>query len=118
MIITLGEVIVGTVTAVSAAVEEHGWTLEAVAVAAAGTLLAFGMLAVLYDALVRRVHGLHLLMFVGAVVVMALAVVVSLFGVGVGVTLLITSLAPLVLVVGYEAGGHRKAAADLLRLDV
>ena len=49
--------------------------------------------------------------------VMALAVVVSLSGVGVGVTLLITSLAPLVLVVGYEAGGHRKAAADLLRLD-
>ncbi len=190
VIITLGEVIVGTVTAVSAAVEEHGWSAQAVAVAAAGTLLAFGMwwvyfivpsarilhrhrdrafafgylhiplfgaiaavgaglhvaalrisgeahvddtfalltvalptvvfvvmLAVLYDALVRRVDGLHLLMFVGAVVVVGVAVVVSLAGAGLGVTLLITSLAPLVVVVGYEAGGHRKAAADLVRLD-
>ncbi len=43
VIITLGEVILGTVTSISAIVTEHGWTVEAVMLAFSGTALAFGI---------------------------------------------------------------------------
>ncbi|MHC2997800.1 low temperature requirement protein A [Microbacterium sp. HJ5] len=43
VIITLGEVILGTILAISAVVTEGGWTLEAGLVAIGGTALAFGM---------------------------------------------------------------------------
>nr|WP_309068481.1 low temperature requirement protein A [Microbacterium sp.] len=42
-IITLGEVVLGTVLSVSAVVEEEGWSLAAGVVAFGGTALAFGM---------------------------------------------------------------------------
>ena len=43
VIITLGEVILGTVTTISAIVVEHGWTVEAIMLAFSGTALAFGI---------------------------------------------------------------------------
>ena len=43
VIITLGEVILGTILAISAVVEQQGWTLEAALVAFAGVALAFAM---------------------------------------------------------------------------
>ena len=43
VIITLGEVILGTVLAISAVVDRAGWSIEAVLVAFSGTALAFGM---------------------------------------------------------------------------
>ena len=43
VIITLGEVILGTITAISAVVQTQGWSTEAVLVAVAGTALAFGL---------------------------------------------------------------------------
>ncbi|MFD6698205.1 MULTISPECIES: low temperature requirement protein A [unclassified Microbacterium] len=43
VIIALGEVILGTVLAISAAVDHGGWSVEAVLIAAGGTSLAFGM---------------------------------------------------------------------------
>ena len=43
VIITLGEVVLGTILAVSAVVEEQGWDLDAALVAFGGTMLAFGM---------------------------------------------------------------------------
>jgi low temperature requirement protein LtrA len=43
VIITLGEVLLGTITAISAVVESQGWSAEAVLVAFAGTALAFGL---------------------------------------------------------------------------
>ena len=43
VIITLGEVILGTITAVAAAVGRVGWSMEAVLIVVAGTGLAFGM---------------------------------------------------------------------------
>ena len=43
VIITLGEVILGTVLAVSAVVDHFGWSLEAGLVALSGTALAFGL---------------------------------------------------------------------------
>jgi low temperature requirement protein LtrA len=43
VIITLGEVVLGTILAVSAVVEEEKWSVDAGAVAFGGTLLAFGL---------------------------------------------------------------------------
>ncbi|MFE5673247.1 low temperature requirement protein A [Agromyces sp. NPDC056523] len=43
IIITLGEIVLGTILAISAVVEEQGWTLEAVLVTVGGTMLAFGL---------------------------------------------------------------------------
>ena len=43
VIITLGEVILGTVLAISAVVEEQGWSLEAASVAFGGVALVFAM---------------------------------------------------------------------------
>jgi len=44
VIITLGEVILGTIVAISAILEEqHGWSVDAALVAFGGTALAFGM---------------------------------------------------------------------------
>ena len=47
-IIAMGEGIVGTVAAISAAVEEAGWTLDAALVCAAGTGLTFGLWWIYY----------------------------------------------------------------------
>jgi low temperature requirement protein LtrA len=43
VIITLGEVVLGTILAVSAVVEAQGWSVEAALVAFGGTALAFGL---------------------------------------------------------------------------
>lgn len=42
-IITLGEIVLGTILAISAVVQAQGWTLEAGMVALAGTALVFGL---------------------------------------------------------------------------
>ncbi|MGR2753129.1 low temperature requirement protein A [Agromyces arachidis] len=43
VIITLGEIVLGTILAINAVVEEQGWDLEAVLVTVGGTTLAFGL---------------------------------------------------------------------------
>ncbi|GAA2121953.1 low temperature requirement protein A [Glycomyces algeriensis] len=43
VIITLGEIVLGTILAVSAVIESQGWSVEAVLVAFGGTALAFGL---------------------------------------------------------------------------
>jgi low temperature requirement protein LtrA len=43
VIITLGEVILGTILAISAVVDDEGWTLQAALIAIGGTTLAFGL---------------------------------------------------------------------------
>ena len=43
VIITLGEIILGTILAISAVIDEQGWSVETVAVAFGGTALAFGL---------------------------------------------------------------------------
>jgi low temperature requirement protein LtrA len=42
-IITFGEVVLGTTTAIEAVVAEQGWSVEAAAIALAGVSLAVGM---------------------------------------------------------------------------
>ena len=43
VIITLGEIVLGTILAISAVVEKQGWSVEAALVAFGGTALAFGL---------------------------------------------------------------------------
>lgn len=43
VIITLGEVVLGTILAISAVIEVEGWSTEAVLIAAGGTTLVFGL---------------------------------------------------------------------------
>lgn len=43
VIITLGEVVIGTITSISAIVHEHGWTFDAGLLAVVGTALAFAL---------------------------------------------------------------------------
>ena len=43
VIITLGEVVIGTITTISVLVHEHGWTTDAVVLTVAGIALAFGL---------------------------------------------------------------------------
>ncbi|MDQ7993738.1 MAG: low temperature requirement protein A, partial [Propionicimonas sp.] len=43
VIITLGEIVLGTILAISAVVEVEGWSTEAILVAAGGTTLVFGL---------------------------------------------------------------------------
>jgi low temperature requirement protein LtrA len=43
VIITLGEVVIGTITTISAVVHDQGWTVDAAVLAVAGTALAFGL---------------------------------------------------------------------------
>ncbi|MFC0682517.1 low temperature requirement protein A [Lysobacter korlensis] len=43
VIITLGEVVIGTITTISAVVHQQGWTVDAAVLAVAGTALAFGL---------------------------------------------------------------------------
>jgi len=43
VIITLGEIVLGTILAISAVIEKQGWSVETVAIAFGGTALAFGL---------------------------------------------------------------------------
>jgi low temperature requirement protein LtrA len=58
-IIALGEGVVGTVAALSAVVEQHGWTMDAALVGVAGTGLTFGMWWVYYMLPSARVLHVH-----------------------------------------------------------
>lgn len=180
VMITLGEIVLGTIAAVAAVVERSGWTVEAVLVVVAGTGLAFGVwwsyfvvptgdiLArhrgrawlwgyggiVVFAAVAAMGAGLHVAAYVaggeasigtvgavlvaavpvlvtvlaylgiyaylvgafdpfhtvliaGAVVVLALAVLLAGLGVGLGACLLVVTAAPAVIVVGYETVGYR-----------
>ncbi|MDY0909159.1 low temperature requirement protein A [Microbacterium sp. CFBP9034] len=189
VIITLGEVILGTILAISAVLEVEGWSVQAALVAFGGTTLAFALwwvyfilpsgpvlarhprrgfvwgyghmvifgslvgvgaglhvaanviahpdghvgaefalltvavpvlvfevaLFTIYSLLVREFDPFHLWLFLGAVAMLALSVLAVMLGATIGVALLILACSPIVIVVGYEAVGHRHQAAVLER---
>ncbi|WP_308799789.1 low temperature requirement protein A [Agromyces silvae] len=188
VIITLGEIVLGTILAISAVVEEQGWTFETGLVAFGGTALAFGLwwvyftvpsgdvLArhprrgfvwgyghiVLFAALAGTGAGLHVAafviegvahlgdtaalvtvvapvavflaalftltsllvlrfdivdlgLFVGALVVLAAAVLAVAAGASMGVGIVVAALAPVVVIVGFETVGRRRREAMLER---
>ncbi|MFK4730187.1 low temperature requirement protein A [Agromyces mediolanus] len=189
VIITLGEIVLGTILAISAVVEEQGWSADAVAVAFGGVLLAFGlwwcyftmpsgkllaafprrafvwgyghmlvfgslaatgaglhvaanviadevtiteiaalatvvvpvavfltMLFALYSFLMGRFDSFHIGLYLGSLAVLALAVVLVSAGASLPLGILVTALAPVVVVVGYETVGHRHQRAALEEL--
>ena len=188
IMITLGEVILGTITAVAALVAHVDWSVEAILVVIAGTGLTFGLwwgyfilpsasvlahhrerkwawgyghlvlfgalaavgaglhvaayaaegeavigtvgavLSVaipvlifsvgffaLYSALFRAVDAFHLMLASGLVLILALVVVLAAVGVPLGWCLLVVTLAPFVISVGYETVGYRHVEADIER---
>lgn len=181
VIITLGEVVLGTILAISAVVEEqHEWTVDAAVVAFGGTLLAFGLwwsyftmpsgkllaafrrrsyvwgyghmvvfgalaatgaglhvaanaitgeahiddvaavltlvvpvgvfllaLFALYTFLMGRFDPFHVGLCLASLAVLAAAVIAVAAGASLPAGIVITALAPIVVVVGYETVGHR-----------
>jgi low temperature requirement protein LtrA len=187
-IITLGEVLLGTVNSVSVIVQKQGWSTDAVMLMVAGTGLTLGLwwcyailpsgpvlakfrqrawlwgyahmivfasvaamgaglhvagfsvegtsdigavgtvltvaipvlifsvlLFGLYSYLIRELDRLHVWLFAGCVVVLALAVMLALAGATLGLCLIVVMLAPAVVVVGFETIGHRHEAEALGR---
>jgi low temperature requirement protein LtrA len=186
-IIALGEGVVGTVAALSAVIEQQGWTTDVALVGIAGTGLTFGMwwvyymlpagpvlhahrnrafvwgygqmlivtaivatgaglhvaayfiehkahisalatvltvavpvsvflglIYALYYYLVRRFDPFHLTLLGATAIVVVVAVVAALNGIGMAACLVILMFAPAVTVVGYEMRGYRHQAAALM----
>jgi low temperature requirement protein LtrA len=69
----------------------------------------------LYTYLVRAFDPLHVGLFAGTVGMLLLAVVLAAAGASIGFCLLVVTLSPAVVVVGYETVGHRHQAEVLKR---
>jgi low temperature requirement protein LtrA len=188
VIITLGEGILGTISAVASVVAHVGWSTEAILVMVSGTgltlglwwayfvvpsapvlarhrsrkwawgyghIVLFGAVAavgaglhvaayaaegeatigtlgvvlavaipvlvfcvayfVLYSILFRAVDALHLMLAAGMVVFLVLGVVLAAVGVPLGWCLIVVTLSPFVVAVGYETSGYRHVAEDVRR---
>jgi low temperature requirement protein LtrA len=188
VIITLGEIVLGTILAISAVIEKQEWSVEAVLLAFGGTALAFGLwwayftmpsgkvlarfrergfmwgyghyfiffalaatgaglhvaayeiegvahidmvqallavvipvaifmvaLFTVYSLLLREFDPFHIWLFIGSMIVLALAVLAVMAGASFGTGILITAASPFVVVVGYETIGYRHQAAALER---
>jgi low temperature requirement protein LtrA len=70
----------------------------------------------LYTYLIHEGDPFHIVLFVGTVVMLVLAVVLVSAGFALGVGLMLVTLSPAVVVVGYEILGHRHQAAALARV--
>lgn len=70
---------------------------------------------VLYSIFFRSVDALHAWLALGMVVFLAAGVVLAAVGVPLGWCLLVVTLSPFVVVVGYETAGYRHVAADVER---
>jgi len=80
-------------------------------------VLAFSFaLFALYAYLVGEFDPFHVALMAGTVVVIAIAVALAVGGASIGVCLLVITLAPAVVVVGYETVGHRHEARVLEKL--
>jgi low temperature requirement protein LtrA len=78
------------------------------------TVSTFG----LYSALMREFDVFHLLLTAGSVAALVAAIVLAANGASLGVCLVLVTLAPGVVIVGYETVGHRHQAEALARQGV
>lgn len=69
----------------------------------------------LYGYMMREFEVLHIALIVATVLLLAAALALAALGVSIGPCLIIVTLSPAVIVVGYETIGHRQAAAALER---
>jgi low temperature requirement protein LtrA len=70
---------------------------------------------VLYSILFRAVDAFHLWLAAGMVLLLVVGVALAAVGVPLGWCLLVVTLSPFVVVVGYETAGYRHVAADVER---
>lgn len=93
----------------------HIGTLGAVLSVAIPVLVFSIALFSLYTYLVHEGDPFHVLLFVGTVVMLAASVAVAAAGGSIGFCLILITLSPAVVVVGFETIGHRHEAATLAR---
>jgi low temperature requirement protein LtrA len=89
--------------------------LGAIVAVAVPVLVFLVVLFGLYAYLVHELDRLHIALFAGSVATLLGAIGLAASGASIGVCLLIVTVAPAVVVVGYETIGHRHQAAALER---
>lgn len=117
-------VLVGAIAAVGAGLHVAAYSVEGHAVigtlgvvlsVAIPVLIFCVVYFVLYSILFRSVDALHAWLALGMVVFAVGGVVLAAAGVPLGWCLLVVTLSPFVVVVGYETAGYRHVAADVER---
>ncbi len=96
--------------------EAHLSESAAVLAVAIPVLVFLVALFALYTYLLRTFDPFHLGLLVGTIAFIVLGVVLAEAGVALSVCLVMVTLAPLVVVVGYETIGHRHAVSSLRRV--
>ena len=91
-------------------------SIAAVAIVAVAVLLFIVVVLVLYAYLLHAVDLFHLLLLAVVLVLLGMAIVLAVAGVSMGVCLVIVTLAPIAIVVGYETIGYRHEERELARL--
>jgi len=90
-------------------------TLGAITAVAVPVLIFSVTLFWLYTYLVQEFDPFHIALFAATVLLLALAIVLAASGASIGLCLILVTLAPAVIVVGFETIGHRHEAAALER---
>jgi low temperature requirement protein LtrA len=93
----------------------HIGTLGAILAVAIPVLIFSSVLFGIYSYLLHEGDGFHLWLFAGVVVLLIAAVALAAAGASIGACLILVTLSPVVVVVGYETVGHRHAADALRR---
>lgn len=117
--------IYGSVVAVGAGLHVSAYVIEGhssigvvgaiLAVAVPALLFSFTMFT-LYTLLLRTFDPFHIALFAGTALLLIAAILLALAGVSLGVCLLVVTLSPAVVVVGYEIVGRRHQADALGRI--
>jgi len=114
-----------SVTAVGAGLQVAALVIEgrskvgsvgAVAIVATAVLLFVLTLFVIYTYLMRAVDTFHGVLLIVVLALLGLAVALASFGVSMGICLVVVTLAPIAVVVGYETVGYRHDEQVLARV--
>jgi low temperature requirement protein LtrA len=95
--------------------EAHIGTVGAVLTVAVPVLILCLSIFALYDYLVEQIDPFHFWLIAGTVALLALSVLAAVWGASLGVCLVLITLAPFVVVVGYETLGYRHEAEVLAK---
>ena len=95
----------------------HLSDVTAVLSVAVPVLLFLVTVFALYSYLLRTLDAFHVALAGASVAVLVASVVMAASGVSISISLLVAMLAPVVVVIGYEAVGHRHVAVHLDRVE-
>lgn len=93
---------------------EIGVTGAVIAVAVPVLVFSVALFA-LYSYLLQALAPFHIALFVGTLAMVVSAIVLAAGGASIGICLILITLAPALVVIGFETVGHRHAAAALER---